>query len=139
MTSNMTFFCKFIFTTIWIGGFGIGATITFAREGDVSLFIPWIIGSLFIWLTWGRLKKIAFSQFTSKLYISNFIKEIEVPSHEVEDISAFPLITPGLVVIRFKTPTNFGKNVMFMPSFKPFSGVTVYTKAEELRKSILGK
>jgi len=134
----MTFFCKYIFTTMWICGAGIVTATIFVKEGDASSFLAWIPASIILWAIWGKLKKVSLSPFTSRLYISNFIKQIEVPFSEVEDIYAFPLITPGLIFIRFKKPTAFGKRVLFMPKFTPFSGFTVYTTAEELKKTILG-
>lgn len=139
MTSGLTFFCKYIFTSIWICGFGAGAAVIFAREGNAFLFIPWIVGATFLLWTWGKLKKIGFSPFNRKIYISNFIKEIEVSYDDVEDISAFPLITPALIFVSFKSTTAFGSRVLFMPKFKFFCSFSVHTTAEELRHSVVGK
>ena len=51
------------------------------------------------------------------LYVSNYRKTIRVPFSEIEEVSESPFINIHPVWVKFKTPTEFGSKIMFMPYF----------------------
>ena len=117
ISSSFTFFYKFFFPTIWIGGFGSGTLdllLNQDKEG-IPFLIAWIAGSLFIY--WGcvRLKYVEVDE--NKIYISNFFKMIEIPLQGIERISENSLINIHPIWISLKNPTDFGQKIMFMPKF----------------------
>lgn len=138
MTSDLTFLCKFIFPPLWIIGFGVGALSELLHKGNIIILFVWLVGAAFLLLTWGRLKKVSLSPFTEKLYLSNFMREIEVPFDNVEKISQIRM-TPELIKIRFKTKTDFGRSVLFMPRYRPFGGFSDHPTMGDLKQSVFGE
>ena len=122
LSSTMTFFWKFIFPTSWIAGFTISTISTlitsFFKEEAIPFAIVTVLGSLFLYLFCTRLKVVKMKDNT--LYISNYIKEIEIDKSNIEDITENVLINLHPVYIHFKNETEFGYSIMFIPKFDPF-------------------
>jgi len=71
------------------------------------------------------------------LFVSNFRRTIMVPLSEIEEVGyPFPGLGPLTASVKFKIPTAFGKEILFLPrvSFWSFS----HSTADDLRK-IAGK
>lgn len=127
VSSSLTFFYKFVFTTIWSGGFGLGTILMFVSqnpqpEGMRIVFASlWLIGSFFLWGICGRLKRVRFDGGT--LLISNYRNEISVSTDEIAVVKQNKLINLRPVTLTFKKETSFGRTVVFMPrtSFRIFS------------------
>ena len=117
ISSSMTFFFKFVFSTVWILGFGlpiiIGVIQGMAIIGYIPLGILLIIGMIFIY--WGciRLKNVDIDN--ENVYISNFYKEIIVPFKRINKIYENKWVSTQPVWIYFKESTEFGAAIMFMP------------------------
>ncbi len=110
-----TFVFKFIFSTLWIGGFGLGTLMLFIAGQDEkwTFLIAWVVGSFFIYGSCVRLKVV---QIDDKfLYISNFRKEISMPISEIANVAESYLINLHPIFISFKNKTAFGKTIMFTP------------------------
>ena len=140
ISSGLTFFYKFIFTPIWITGFGFGTIAMFWRgsvpgksNNDLVFPVAWIIGSLFLLWGCGRLKRVRLDD--KALYISNFIQEIEVPLREVSDISENRWINIHPITLIFKNRTQFGSSVVFMPKAR-FSIFSSHPVVAEIREAI---
>jgi hypothetical protein len=124
LSSLQTFFAKYVFTTVWIVGFGSGALLTWtqpATSGDDSrlLFLVfWVLGSLFLLRTWGRLKRVRLED--DRLLVSNFLREAAIPLRLVESIDENRWMNDHPVTLHFSEPTAFGRAVTFMPRFRPF-------------------
>jgi ABC-type phosphate/phosphonate transport system permease subunit len=118
LSSLQTFFCKFIFPPILIGGFGLAVTKT-RNTADpkswLAILMIWIVCSAFLYWSCVRLKKVSIDdQF---LYVSNYLKEIAIPFSLIGDVTENTwLNTP--VTIHFKLPTEFGDEIVFMPKFR---------------------
>lgn len=136
ISSDLTFFYKFIFTIAWIGGFGYGTFGSLLSQHDDSILVVWLLGSLFLYWGCARLKYIAIDK--NNIYISNFIRTIKVPLHEIDKISENAFINIHPVWISFKTTTRFGRKIMFMPKFifrvLPFCSHPVVKELCELAK-----
>lgn len=147
ISSGITFFYKFIFTTVWITGFGSGTVAMFlagnhfrdkaglpqSPEIRWQFLMAWIIGSLFILWGCSRLKRIRIDD--KALYISNYFKEIEVPLREVLNISENRWINIHPVTLTFKDTTRFGSSVVFMPKAR-FSIFSSHPVVAEIREAI---
>src|SRR6516162_1256923 len=127
VSSSLTFFYKFIFTSVWSGGFGLGTVVMFLirRQEVVSIrgqfAAVWAIGTAFLLLTCGRLKRVKLDGAT--LVISNYRHDITVPVSEIADVRQNRFINLRPVTITFRKKTPFGRVVTFMPrvSHKLFS------------------
>ena len=128
ISSRLTFFYKYIFSAVWITGFGSGTASMFLSgthfrdkagipqppEMRWQFLMAWIVGSLFIWWGCSRLKRVRLDD--KALYISNYLEEIEVPLQEVSDISENRWINIHPVTLTFKNRTQFGSSAVFMPT-----------------------
>lgn len=127
VSSSLTFFYKFVFTTIWSGGFGLGTILMFVSrnpqpEGMRFVFAAlWAVGSFFLWGICGRLKRVRLDGTT--ILISNYRDEIAVSADEIAAVKQNRLINLRPVILTFKNETRFGRTVIFMPrtSFRIFS------------------
>ena len=138
MCSDFTFFCKYVFTCIWISIAGTCSIALYStNKAGAEIFLFWLGGTVLIYLMWGRIKKVSINPFNNMIYISNFIKEIEVPFENVTAISGSILLVPELVFIKFKVPTEFGNKIIFMPKFRILGGYSEHPIVEWLREIIL--
>jgi hypothetical protein len=138
VSSSLTFFYKFVFTTVWSGGFGVGTLMMFlsgrpdTHEARWVFATAWAIGTAFIWSICARLKRVELDDRT--LRISNYRNEIAVPVTQVAGVRQNRLINLRPVTVTFKDETRFGRSVTFIPrtSFRFFSEDEVVTKLRKL-------
>jgi len=125
LSSLQTFFGKFIFPLIWIGVFGFVAMKSRLAADPKAwplMCVAWIVGSGFIYWSCVRLKRVSIDhQF---LYVSNYLQEIAVPFSFIGDVTQSAWLNNQAVTIHFKLTTEFGDNIVFLPSFRfsPFIG-----------------
>ena len=134
----LTILFKVFFPTIWLGGFGVGTiTILLSEQKiDWESVIALLIGFLVFYYFCFPLKSVETDE--SYLYVSNYIKTIRVPYSQIEEVteSRFSNIHP--VWIKFRTATEFGSTIVFMPYFD-FGSISmrshpVVAKLRELAK-----
>lgn len=140
LSSSFTFFYKYVFSLIWISGFGIGTFTAFMNKNDsdqyVFLFF-FIFGTILIYLVCARIKKVQLEG--NSLIISNYIQSIEVDLSDVKSISGSILLTPELIWFKLRSPTIFGQTIIFMPRFRFFGGFTKHPMVEELQAIVPGE
>jgi hypothetical protein len=127
VSSSLTFLYKFVFTTVWSGGFGLGTAVMFlsgkpeVRAMRWQFAAAWIVGTLFIWGTCARLKRVELNGST--LIISNYRDDITMQATDIATVRQNRLINLRPVTLTFKKETPFGRTVTFMPqvSFRLFS------------------
>jgi hypothetical protein len=69
------------------------------------------------------------------LHISNYIKSIAVPLSEIESIREIKSFSTHPIWITFKSPTDFGKKIMFMPTWcLPFTSHPIVDELWNLKK-----
>jgi hypothetical protein len=134
LSSSLTFFYKFIFTTVCIAGFGFGTVGMFLnRDPDALKFaVPWVIGTVFLLLIGGRLKRVKLDGAT--LVISNYRHDVTVPVSEIADVWQNRLLNLRPVTITFRNETPFGSAVTFIPpvSFRLFSEDEIVARLRSL-------
>jgi hypothetical protein len=119
---------KFVFTTIWISGFGLGTVGLFLgvfHDRDNAsppslmkwLFLAvWITGSIFIWSCCGRLKSVRTDGAT--ILVSNYFKEVRIPLDAVQTVTENRWLNIHPVTIHFRYPTPFGDRIVFIPTLR---------------------
>lgn len=89
----------------------------------LGICVFWLIGgALFFW-KFGRLKRVSIEG--EQLYVSNYLKEIQLKTNEIEDIreANFWINSPRKIIISLKSRSDFGKVIEFTP--KVYSGPLV--------------
>ena len=112
LSSGLTFFYKYVFSTIWIAGFGAGTVaLLMARPAPDGLMfvVALIFGSLFILLRVAPLKKVTATEHG--LLVSNYRVEVLIPYAQIEDVLGWNRI----ITVRLRSPGPFGKRFAFMP------------------------
>ena len=123
ISSSLTFFYKFVFTTLWSG---VSLAMYVGNMSDVSEIrwqdpALWIAVTAYIWWTLGRLKRVGLDGTT--LVISNYRADIRVPARDIAEVRQDRLGKFRAITLTFKTETPFGRAVTFIPpvSFRLFS------------------
>lgn len=150
LSSSMTIIQKFIFPTLWIGGFGFG-TLTLwlgamtGKNGNLppydakwGFLLMWIAGSIFILWGCAGLKKVILT--SDSLIVSNYFREITIPVEMIERVTENCWINIRPVTVHFRCTTDFGERITFMPKIKLF---LLFWKShpviEELRQATASK
>jgi len=134
ISSSLTFFYKFIFSTIWVGGFGFGTLLILLKKDSDSIpfLVAWILGSICIYSWCVRLKRVELDD--EYMYISNFFKTISVPLTEITKVTEWVYINIHPIRLTFENKTEFGWSIMFMPPFSwSFCFFMSHPIAKELR------
>ncbi len=136
ISSPLTPFYKFVFPSIWIGGFGTGI-ISRTTNNDLewcSFLIAFSMGTALLWWLCMRLKKVYIEN--DKLVISNYFKTISVPLSEMQDVKENRFFSPRPAWIYLKSDCVFGSKIMFMPPLR-FLLFFAHPTVEELQKIIM--
>lgn len=143
ISSKLTFFMKVIFPVMWF--FSLINVVSFISDNSISpsdlpkefgIFF-WIFGLFIFYWFYFRLKKVCV--FGDFLYVSNFMKEIQISLTEVEKITENILAGHNPVTIHLKTPSEFGRKILFMPTFRFFAFFSSHPITDELRNLVMCK
>ena len=143
LSSEWTFFYKFVSPVLWGGLFAYMILVMFAVTGSFNFAGTFQFAILLVvtvlacgWWFWTsvRLKKVTLKD--DLLLISNFRKQIEIPLRDIERVSGSILMNPELVWLHLTSPTEFGSKIVFMAKFRFFSGFTRHPVVEELERLI---
>ena len=128
LSSLWTLFYKFLFPTLWIGGFAFGTGTVWLTGGGGQDAMPAAVkvgmtaalfgGTAFIYWSCCRLKRVRMDAHF--LYISNYFQEIQVPVEQVERVTEWKWDNTHPVTIHFIRPTEFGSAITFMPKMRMF-------------------
>jgi hypothetical protein len=125
ISSSVAVFWKFIFSTVWISGFGLGTLATWISGRTASeplqLGGVWILGTVFILALCGGLKRVRID--TRQLYVSNYFREISIPISTITDVRYDIFLNPHRVAIHFRPATAFGSKIKFIPEDSPMWSV----------------
>ena len=136
VSSSLTFLYKFILTTVWSAGFGLGTVVMIlSRKPEAMRWqfaAAWAIGTVFLLLTCARLKRVKLDG--AALAISNYRRDVTVPVGEIANVRQNRLINLRPVTITFRKQTPFGSAVTFIPraSFRLFSEDDIVTRLRRL-------
>jgi hypothetical protein len=140
LSSRQTFWLKFVFPPLWVGGFGAG-TLAFwmdrmspAPPSAVKwVFLgAWLGGSALIWWTCCRLKRVRVDE--AYLHVSNFRTEVRIPLAALARISESRWVNPNVVTLEFRNPTPFGQRIAFIPKARWVGWFDSHPVVAELRE-----
>jgi hypothetical protein len=142
LSSAMTFFYKFIFSSTWITGFGAGTVAlwlgAFHGKGASAspdemkwlFLVGWLLGTVFILWGCAGLKRVGLGR--DSIFISNYRHEIVVPITMIERVAENKWINIRPVTIHFRSSTEFGNIVTFMPQWRLLFPWNSHPVVEEL-------
>jgi hypothetical protein len=141
LSSAWTFIEKIVFPVVWIGGFGLGTGALYIGKGGAppppemkKVFLGgWLLGSGFIYWFCVRLKRVRIDD--EALYISNYLKEVRVPLRDIAEVSENRWVNIHPVTIEFRSDTEFGRSIMFMPQMRWSFGWSSHPVVAELREA----
>lgn len=95
---------------------------------------------LFIWLTCtcllilfsNRLKRVRAD--TKNLYVSNYLREIEIPFSMIESVTENRWLNYHPVTIHLNAPTAFGRKITFIPKTRLFGFWSDHPVVEEIKR-----
>ncbi len=138
ISSSMTVIYKFVFPTVWIGGFVAGTVAMFIADMPQKWhFLGALIlgGSIIGWLC-VPLKRVEIDG--AELVVSNFFRTIRVPLLDISRVTENVLINIHPVWIYFSSPTEFGTKILFMPTSRWFAFFSSHPIVGELRSLAAG-
>lgn len=137
LSSGLTFFCKYLLTSIWSIGFGLGTVEMIHSNSPEALkfAVVWVVGMIFLWLIAGRLKRVELTG--NKLIISNYFRRIVVSVLDIEEVRQNRFINTRPITIIFRHNSIFGRSIIFMPktSFRLFSEDPVVERLRNAAKN----
>jgi hypothetical protein len=115
LSSRVTFFFKFLFPTVWIGGFGLGTAALVARPGPDTLefVVLFVLGSAFLLWECAPLKKVTAT--TDGLLVSSYRRETLVPYDQIAAVSQTGFLRGRRITVDLRTAGPFGRRFRFMP------------------------
>jgi len=118
LSSAWTFWAKVLFPTIWVFAFGY---VTFLWSGGplqtkIVFMVVWIAGTMSILWAYARLKRVRVDE--RQLYVSNYLREIDVPFSAITNVKQNRWINSRPITIYFRHATQFGDKVTFMPKLR---------------------
>ena len=92
----------------------------------------WVVGSIFICWDSIRLKEVSVDD--SFLYVSNYLKEVSIPLSEIYDVTESSWVNYHPVTIHLKSPSEFGDEIVFMPTTRFFNVFRSHPVVSELKE-----
>ncbi len=136
LSSLLTFFDKFIFPTLWLGGFGLGTVwlvINPPRDGPHPLmFAAGLVFGAILFYRWGfSLKKVRAME--NGLLVSNYRHEMFVAYGQISGVRENKFINIRPITVHLRSATAFGSSFVFMPytAFVLFGDHPVATRLRE--------
>jgi hypothetical protein len=119
--------------TIWIGF--VGSPVLSEAAHVVWFVLPLLIfGAVVIWIFVAPLKVVRIDH--AALYVSNYRKEIRIPLSQVDDVIDAWIVNIYPITIFFRTETEFGRQIVFMPTVRLLGSFGRHPIVDELQDAI---
>jgi hypothetical protein len=137
LSSDATFLVKLVVPFIFIGGL-LTAFIALLATGEYggalgALAALLIFGTL-IWIGLVQLQRVHIDY--EYIYVSNFFRTAQIPLNNLEEVTDTWLLNYHPIWLHFKSPTEFGNTVMFMPRTDITAMFSTHPITKELRTLI---
>ncbi|MBN1532005.1 MAG: hypothetical protein JXA20_05025 [Spirochaetes bacterium] len=138
VSSLFTFFYKLVLPIIVLGGIGVGVVIFLVQTAQPAQAVTVVavmvmVAVMLYWLTM-RLKRVAMDD--QYLYISNYLREIRVRRDQIVKVTENRWINIHPVTVYFRSATEFGDRIVFMPTVRAFAFFSSHPIVAELRSTI---
>ena len=146
LSSRQTFLMKFVLPSVWLAGF-IAATAmlfagTLAFEPAPPPAMKWtflsvlLAGAASLYWFCMPLKRVELDD--SALYVSNYLRETSVPLEDIDEVRENRWVNIRPVTVTFRTDTDFGNRIVFMPTTRWWGFWREHPVVEELRRASKG-
>ncbi len=137
LSSDATFLVKIVVPVIFIGAL-LTAFIALLATGEYggalgALAALLIFGTL-IWIGFVQLQKVHIDH--EHIYISNFFRTDQIQLNNLREVTDTWLLNYHPIWLHFRTPTEFGNTVMFMPRTDLAAMFSTHPITKELRTLI---
>jgi hypothetical protein len=138
ISSQATAAWKYVFPGLWISCMGVVLmAVAFQAAnlpGWILLFIGWITASGYlIWFA-RRLKFVSIDE--DFVYVSVFHKQIQIPLAHIEGVKESFWARPKLITLTLNHPSEFGRQIVFVPTHQVFAAFRSHPLVEEIEKAI---
>jgi hypothetical protein len=125
VSSRTTFFMKFIFPALWIGGFGAASLAALRTQlgappgAPHRLVATWVVVGIWlvcsVVLLWfcAPLKRIRMRD--GKLLASNYRREIAISPADIERVTQNTWVNVRPITLHLRAPTALGSRIAFIP------------------------
>lgn len=147
LSSDLTWLMKYGFSSIWIGGFGLGTMMMFVNpeaftnpveeiESTKWFFLMGLAaGASMLYFLMIRLKKVSIDG--DEFVVSNFRDEIRIHISDVYKVTGSLFCQPELVWLHLNKRSEFGEKIQFMAPNRMFSmGLTRHPLVAELNEML---
>jgi len=134
---------KFVLPAIWLTGFITATALLFAGpltfdpapppEMKWTLLTVTLAGGASLYWFCMRLKRVEMDD--DALYVSNYLHETSVPLQEIDDVRENRWVNIRPVTVTFRTDTDFGERVVFMPTTRWWKFWREHPVVDELRRA----
>jgi hypothetical protein len=116
--------------------FAVVALYNIAKQPTFLLvcFAVWLVVSAYI--IWFALNLKAVDIDDGFLYVSNYRKEIEIPLSQIESVHENFMERPKLITLKLSEPSEFGKEIAFIPPERFFGANRSHPLVKELKQII---
>ncbi len=139
LSSAQTFLMKAILPPLWILAFGamtVGVWSGAIPAPGMKWIFPviWLAGTAGIYWSCIRLKRVELDGST--LVVSNYRTTIRVPLQNVEEVTETRWVNTHPVTLHLRHPSEFGSEIVFMPTIRVFGLWSSHPVVSELRELI---
>jgi hypothetical protein len=144
LSSQLTFFNKVVVPILYVLAFGAATLVLSLNRrtmpegaGTPSPFLLIVflgLGGAVIYWTTVRLKYVRMDD--RFLYLSNGLREIEVPLRDVTEVRYSRWTRTRQVTVEFSHATEFGESIVFMPSLRMFAFWSVHPVVAEIESAV---
>jgi hypothetical protein len=138
ISSEATAFWKYLFPTVWIPLMGVGAIaaarLATAETGWILFVVGWIIASGYVIWFARRLKFVSIDE--DFVYVSQFHKQIQIPLAHIEGVKENFWSRPKLIALTLNHPSEFGKQIVFVPTPLLWTAFHSHPLVEEIERAI---
>lgn len=143
LSSRQTVLMKFVLPAIWLPGFATATILLFS--GRLSFDQPppgemkWtflavtLAGAASLYWFCMRLKRVEMDD--NALYESNYLRETSIPLAEIDEVTENRWVNIRPVTVTFRTDTDFGDRVVFMPTTRWWRFWQEHPVVDELRRA----
>jgi len=142
LSSEMTFFYKFVFPVLWIllwaailAALFIHASTVLLTAGEFAALIAVLLGATALFL-WAYAPVVKVDLLDDAIRVSDFRRTAEIPLEDIESVSSSRLMNPELVWIRFRRVTEFGSKIRFIAAYRFFGGWNSPPAARKLKERL---
>jgi hypothetical protein len=134
---------KFVLPAIWLPGFVTATILLFSGRPTFDQPPPGEMKWTFLALTLAgaaslywfcmRLKRVEMDD--NALYVSNYLRETSVPLRDIGEVTENRWVNIRPVTVTFRTDTDFGDSIVFMPTTRWWRFWREHPVVDELRRA----